>query len=233
VAYVGKRTNYAKEMRMLNPLIRAKDGTEYRLAFSELTSDDEVWRLVEGVRLPQRFEVHEPLTPNRRFPDGAFRKDPAGGRSSLAVKGVSYVFVLDDTGFPRCQTLLIGLWGMDSDVVASDLRRVRIDHARATAVEFFEGLNSDHPDVFADPLAPGHVDAGAAQRIARRRTIVTPEVLQAVADVYIRALPTGRPTRVVAEHFGVAVRTASLRVKQAHEAGLITQMARETGRDKR
>jgi hypothetical protein len=216
-------------MRMLNTSIRAKDGTEYRLMFVATAAGS--WHEVDGVHLPQRFELHEPLTPDRRFPAEEFTRDAQGWRWRLAFKGVSYNFVLDDVGFPRCETVTLGLWGVDSDVTASDLRRVRIDYARASAIEFFEAHTADGPHGFADTLPPDHV-AGAAQRIARRRTIVTPEVLQAVADVYTRALATGRPTRAVAEHFGVAVRTASLRVKQAHEAGLITAMARESSREK-
>jgi hypothetical protein len=45
-------------------------------------------------------------------------------------------------------------------------------------------------------------------------------MLAEVARVYRENLPTGAPTKAVAEHFGLAPSTASLYVKRAREAEL-------------
>jgi hypothetical protein len=61
-----------------------------------------------------------------------------------------------------------------------------------------------------------------ARRNTRRQ--IPDEKLSEVADVY-RANPT-RPTAAVAERFGLALRTASLYVKRAREAGLLEEVRR-------
>ena len=78
-------------------------------------------------------------------------------------------------------------------------------------------MSDQEPD-----LAAVAKSVSRARRNTRRQ--IPDEKLSEVADVY-RANPT-RPTAAVAERFGLALRTASLYVKRAREAGLLEEVRR-------
>ena len=61
-----------------------------------------------------------------------------------------------------------------------------------------------------------------ARRNTRRQ--LSDDKLPAVAEIY-RANPK-RPTAAVAEHFGLPLRTASLYVKRAREAGVLEEVSK-------
>jgi hypothetical protein len=129
-------------------------------------------------------------------------------------------------GIPQCRQLLLLSPPGDREVRQSDLRsadveyflRVACEMASVHVTEELEGGGIMVTDYGTEAdLARVAKSVSRARRGARRK--ISADRLPEVAEVY-RANPA-RPTAAVAEHFHIALRTASLYVMRAREARLL------------
>lgn len=197
----------------------AKDGTQKMYVIRGEDVDDRNRQDYNGIKLPPRFEVGEPLTPDGRFSSPELEFGPRGVHYRQVDRLVTYKFEIQD-GVPRCVSVILGSPPGLDELTAQDLRKVQIENALAAVLDFFAGTNAQHPYTYATSRT-----AGANLIRKRRRHAVTEDVLREVAEVYGENID-GAPTQAVAAHFGVELRTASQRVKRAREAGFITQTAK-------
>jgi hypothetical protein len=131
-------------------------------------------------------------------------------------------------GIPQCRQLLLLCPPGDREVRQSDLRSADVEHflrvaCRFAAVHVTEELEGGGIVVTDQGTEADLARAARAVSQARRNTRrkIPADKLSTVADVY-RANP-GRPTAAVAERFDIALRTASLYVHRAREAGLLKE----------
>lgn len=204
----------------------AKDGTQKMYVIRGDDTDDWNWEDYNGIKVPPRFEVGEPLTPDGRFSSPEIEFGPRGVHYQQVDRLVTYKFEMLD-GVPRCVSVMLGSPPGLDELTAQDLRKVQIENALAAFLDFFAGTNAQYPHTYATSR-----QAGIDLLRKRRRHAVTEDVLREVAEIYEENID-GAPTQAVAAHFGVELRTASQRVKRAREAGFITQTAKSGRRPQR
>lgn len=156
----------------------------------------------EGILLPQEFRVVESLARDRKHAVGD------------AYLNAEYMFSMID-GVPRC--IFAGVradFGSPREVRASDLREVRIEYVLEAAILHLSRFSVARQVLTAE-----------TRSLMKRRGTVSNQTLQEVAKVYEDHVDDA-PTQAVADHFGIQLRTASLRVKRAREAGYITKTAK-------
>lgn len=204
----------------------AKDGTQKMYVIRGDDTDDWNWEDYNGIKVPPRFEVGEPLTPDGRFSSPEIEFGPRGVHYQQVDRLVTYKFEMLD-GVPRCVSVMLGSPPGLDELTAQDLRKVQIENALAAFLDFFAGTNTQYPHIYATSR-----QAGIDLLRKRRRHAVTEDVLREVAEIYEGNID-GAPTQAVAAHFGVELRTASQRVKRAREAGFITQTAKSGRRPQR
>jgi hypothetical protein len=131
-------------------------------------------------------------------------------------------------GIPQCRQLLLLSPPGDREVRQSDLRSADVEHflgvaCQLAAVHVTEELEGGGIMVTDDGMEADHARVAKSVSRARRNTRrkLSDDRLPEVAEVY-RANP-GRPTAAVAEHFRWPLRTASLYVKRARDAGLLKE----------
>lgn len=204
----------------------AKDGTQKMYVIRGEDADDWKWQDYNGIKVPPRFEVGEPLTPDGRFSSPEMEFGPRGVHYRQVDRLVTYKFEMLD-GVPRCVSVILGSPPGLDEITAQDLRKVQIENALTAVLDFFAGANAQYPHTYA-------ISRKAAVDLLRKRKrhAVTEDVLREVAEIYEENID-GAPTQAVAEHFGVELRTASQRVKRAREAGFITQTAKSGRRPQR
>jgi hypothetical protein len=159
--------------------------------------------------LPRRWELHWEH-------DGPDAAEPC----------LHAVFEVID-GVPQCREVRVASVEGGREVIGSDTRDLRIeDWIEASAASVGKPIieQRDGIQVAVMTADPAAFDETLRQvrgvRRARKRAM-TPDFLREVASVY-RANPKA-PTKAVAEHFGVAHRTAALYVQAARnpELGLL------------
>jgi hypothetical protein len=163
--------------------------------------------LDDGTLLPRSFEAG--------FPDDA-------GAPMLVLR------IEMRAGIPQCRQLLLASPPDTREVRQSDLRSVDVEHflreaCHLAAVHVTGEHDAGVLEVSDDAADADHAQVARSLTRARRNTRrrIADDQLPHVADVY-RANP-GRPTAAVADHFGLPLRTASLYVKRAREAGQLKE----------
>lgn len=132
-------------------------------------------------------------------------------------------------GIPQCREVLLRSLPDGREVRQSDIRSADVEHFLEVACQMVAlHVTEEHG---ADAVAAAHSGApGDLSHVARSvsrarrntRRQIPDDKLHLVAEVY-RASPA-RPTAAVAEHFGIALRTASLYVRRARDAGLLKEV---------
>jgi hypothetical protein len=184
-------------------LIRADEGNWVRYR----TDDGAAVIRDTGTLLPRSFEAC--------FPD-----DRGGPELHLRIEMRG--------GIPQIRQLLLLCPPDGREIRQSDARSVDLDLCLEIACQLAAlhvtdeldtgGIMAAHSGAPAD-LATVARSVSRARRNTRRQ--IPDDKLHLVAEVY-QANP-GRPTAAVAERFGLALRTASLYVKRAREAGLLEE----------
>ena len=183
-------------------LVRADEGN-----FVRFQTDDGVAVLRNAqIKLPRRFVAC--------FPD-----DRGGPELHLRfeVRG----------GIPQCREVLLASLPDGREIRQSDIRSADLEQFLEVACQMvaphISGLPVLSETGFEHPGVPTHADVARSVARARRNTRrqIPDSKLPEVAEVY-RANPD-RPTAAVAEHFGIALRTASLYVRRARDAGLLEE----------
>jgi len=197
----------------------AKDGTEKSYIIRGRDADGDERQDYGGIFLPERFEVIEPLTEDGKFSPAEIRDDGRGFSYRQIDRTVHYKFEMQE-GVPRCVFVGFGSPPGFEEIRPQDLRNAHIEAALAAILDFFAGTN-------AQGLRPQKVvrTAGVELVRKRRRHALTDDVLREVAAIYEESI-NDAPTQAVADHYGIELRTASLRVKRAREAGYITKTAK-------
>lgn len=185
-----------------------KDGAELAIevGFDELIFGP--WREYEGILLPQRFRLLESLANDRHH------------STSSGYLEAEYIFEMVD-GVPRC--VLAGILSSATaprEVRSSDLRRVRIEYVLEAAILHMSKMALARHRLKSPTPRPAET-----KRLVKKRNAITDGTLREVAKVYEENLEDA-PTQSVADHFGIQLRTASLRVKMARDAGHITKTAK-------
>ncbi|WP_162943629.1 hypothetical protein [Arthrobacter celericrescens] len=186
----------------------AKDGTELMIELRGEDADPDTWHQVGDCRVPAALEVME-----RLWDGGTETGDPL--QEFLYVR---YGFGMIG-GAHRLLHIEMDSVSGTREIQAADLRRPRIEYV----------LEASLLHLCRTPWPAGSI---ARRRdvatVMKRRRRLSDDVLQEVARVY-EANIDDAPTQAVANHFDLQLRTASLRVKRAREAGYITKPAK-TGR---
>jgi len=173
------------------------------------------WRTEEGAEVLRGTETLLPRRFVASFPD-----DRGGPELHLR-------FEMRD-GVPQCREVFLQSRDAGREIRPSDIKSVDVD----TYLEISCQMIALHP---VEEYFGGGVDAvishreadlGAVQTSVRRarrntRRQLSDAQLAEVAEVY-RANPS-RPTAAVAERFGLALRTASLYVRRARDAGILEE----------
>jgi hypothetical protein len=168
-------------------------------------------QLGEGRRVPNRFTVTVP-------PLG----DEPEVRAEIEVRG---------DGVPECRDVRVVSVGAGRRVRARDLRAIKLDDIieagfgqvvwqPAPLPERMRQHGVDPADWVTGPTPEQAHVAIRDMRQAKRRRVLTDEVLEVVAEVY-RANVDRNPTQAVREHFGCGQSTASLYVKLARDRGFL------------
>jgi hypothetical protein len=125
-------------------------------------------------------------------------------------------------GAPECREVRVTATADGREVRHSGIVGLRIEDILEKALQqMLLGSGDVGPSGlhrWLDHLPPTAVSESRQARSARRVTI-TDALLREVAEVYRAAASAGKPTSVVADHFGVAHRTAALYVQKARAAG--------------
>jgi len=187
-------------------LVRADEGNFVRFQ----TDDGAAVLRNSQIKLPRRFVAC--------FPD-----DRGGPEIHLRfeVRG----------GIPECRELLLASVPDGREIRQSDIRSADIEQLLEVAcllvAPHVSGLPVLTEDGFEHPSVPVR-QADVARSVARARRNTRRQIpdskLPEVVEVY-RANPD-RPTAAVAERFGIALRTASLYVRRARNAGLLKEAQR-------
>jgi hypothetical protein len=134
-------------------------------------------------------------------------------------------------GVPQCREVFLqsepdGREIRQVDVKSVDVERFLEIACQMIALHMVEQYPAGGVDAVMSHREPDLAAVAKSVSRARRNTRrqIPDEKLSEVADVY-RANPS-RPTAAVAERFGLALRTASLYVKRAREAGLLEEVRR-------
>jgi len=134
-------------------------------------------------------------------------------------------------GVPQCREVALlsepdGREIRPVDVKSIDVERFLEVACQMIALHVVEQYPTGGVDAVMSHQATELAAVARSVSLARRNTRrqIPDEKLAEVVEVY-RANPT-RPTAAVAERFGLALRTASLYVKRAREAGLLEEIPR-------
>lgn len=185
----------------------AKDGTELLITLEGEDADPRNWQTIGNCRVPESLQITE------RFWDGGSKTEDPNQDFVYVHYGFGMI-----GGAHRCLMLEMESSTGTREIQASDLRRIRIEYVLESALLHICQWQEPWP---TSPSSRRR-DVSA---VVKRRRAVSDDVLAKVATVYENNLDDA-PTQAVADHFGIQLRTASLRVKKAREAGYITSTAK-------
>jgi hypothetical protein len=172
----------------------------------DITTSDQLEPVGESLRMPSRFTLHL-----RRAADGG--------------PDVDVTWQIRQ-GAPECVEVRIAATEDGHEIRVSGLAGLRINDCLDFTVKALMSERRRKSGGVGRPawfsFSAGSREAIEQTRTARaaRKTKITDELLQEVADIY-RANVNDKPTEAVAEHFDRPHRTAALYVRRARDRGFL------------